>query len=357
MPAAPIPAPVIAAPPKRWPWLALALIVGVAAISVLTALHQREQNARRAEMQATLFATELRDSVREITVFGNATPDRDLTRVLRPVIASTARTASARVARLDRLLGGDPRTDRLTAQLLQIRQVAATTSGPIAFGVRLNAQADRMARTADAIARDQRARATLIARETIAGGALAVLLSLAIVALVLQRAQRLLVAAGLRQAAQLQELAESDPLTGLANRRRLADDLARLRALTTPGAPVQVVICDLDGFKALNDTLGHEAGDELLVRFAAHLTAAAGDRGEAYRLGGDEFCVLSRPGLDVAGPIRAALAGDADLPVRGSAGLALWPTEAPSARAAMRLADERMYAVKASRRRAASAAA
>ena len=50
-----------------------------------------------------------------------------------------------------------------------------------------------------------------------------------------------------------------------------------------------MLICDLDGFKTLNDTLGHDAGDELLVAFGRRLDVAVGGSGTAYRLGGDEF--------------------------------------------------------------------
>jgi diguanylate cyclase (GGDEF)-like protein len=342
------PSPISVAPPKRWPWLLLVLVVGVAAIATLTGLHQREQHARRAEMQATLFATELRDSVREITLFGNAIPPGQLAPALTPVIAATAQTANARVERLGALLENDDQVAQLRRQLGEIAKLAQTRQAPILYSDHLTLAADRMADTADAIAAEQHDHATLAARETIAGGALAIVLSLAIVAIVLQHAQRLVVRAGRRQARVLQELADHDPLTGLANRRRLADDLARLTPRATGAAPVQVMICDLDGFKTLNDTLGHEAGDEILITFADGLAGAAGDGGDVYRLGGDEFCVLSKPGVDIAEAVIAATGGDER--VSGSAGLALWPQEAPSARGAMRLADQRMYAAKAARR-------
>jgi diguanylate cyclase (GGDEF)-like protein len=341
--------------PKRWPWLLLGLAIGVLALTVLAALHQREETARRAETQATLFASELRDAVREITVFGNTVRESELRRALAPVIASTAATSSARLARLEATLGTDPRIDDLRAQLIAVQRTAATDPDPAIYGERLTAAADRMAATADAIARGERRRARLIAREAMAGGAIAVLAGMGLIAFVLQHAHRLLAAAGRRQAQQLQDLADRDPLTGLNNRRRLSQDLARLADSVTDDAPVQVLICDLDGFKALNDTLGHDAGDELLVAFGHRVAAAVGDAGTTYRLGGDEFCVLSDPGADVAPLVRQAAAGTGSPrdPARGSAGLALWPTEAPTAREAMRLADERMYAVKDARRAAA----
>jgi diguanylate cyclase (GGDEF)-like protein len=339
-------------PPRRWPWLALVLAVGICAIGALVILHAREQHARRAEMQATLFATDLRDSVRQITLVGNALPADQLASALTPVIAATGQVANARVDRLAELLQGDDQVARMRAELQQVTRLATSRSTSVLASDRLLLAANQMADTADAIAAEQHSRATWAARETIAGGALAIALSLAIVGLALQHASRLVVRAGRRQARMLQELADHDPLTGLANRRRLADDLARLAPQATAAAPVQVMICDLDGFKGLNDTLGHEKGDEILIAFADGIADAAGEDGDVYRLGGDEFCVLSKPGADVAAMVTAALCSTTSA-VRGSAGMALWPVEAPSARGAMRLADERMYAVKAAQRDAA----
>jgi diguanylate cyclase (GGDEF)-like protein len=186
--------------------------------------------------------------------------------------------------------------------------------------------------------------------ETLLGTGLVVLLGLALVGYVLHRKER-------RHAAELEVIAHRDPLTGLANRRRLAEDLAALAPHVSRSAPVQLAIIDLDGFKAVNDTLGHEAGDALLARFAAALRAAAADDGAVYRLGGDEFCVVSVPGRDLAGAVaQAALTGTGSEHVHGSVGVAVWPDEAPSPHTAMRLADERMYAAKAAGHRPAAAA-
>lgn len=84
-----------------------------------------------------------------------------------------------------------------------------------------------------------------------------------------------------------------DSLTGLANRahflHRLEQAVARQRR---EGTPIAVLCLDLDDFKAVNDALGHPAGDELLIRVAGRLTAALGETGTSARLGGDEFAVL-----------------------------------------------------------------
>ena len=84
----------------------------------------------------------------------------------------------------------------------------------------------------------------------------------------------------------------TDALTGLGNRRRLLTDLDEVLEPTTP--PTLLVIFDLDGFKGYNDSFGHPAGDALLARLGRKLGRVRGDRGGAYRLGGDEFCVLAR---------------------------------------------------------------
>ena len=87
------------------------------------------------------------------------------------------------------------------------------------------------------------------------------------------------------------EQAETDPLTGLGNRRKLDADLSRLLPATDQSTPLTLCVYDLNGFKNYNDAFGHPAGDALLARFGLRLATAAPE-GAAYRLGGDEFCVL-----------------------------------------------------------------
>jgi diguanylate cyclase (GGDEF)-like protein len=104
---------------------------------------------------------------------------------------------------------------------------------------------------------------------------------------------RRLLAVAERQREQLDRLAHVDPLTGLENRRRFSDRLAdAVRASLRTGFPVVVAYVDLDGFKTVNDTLGHAAGDELLRAVAGRLRGAVREADCAARWGGDEFAVL-----------------------------------------------------------------
>jgi diguanylate cyclase (GGDEF)-like protein len=150
------------------------------------------------------------------------------------------------------------------------------------------------------------------------------------------------------------EEALTDGLSGLANRRRLMHDLEE--ALIDAAEHARTLLFfDLDGFKAYNDAFGHSAGDALLARLGRELSAAVRDRGEAYRLGGDEFCVLldgalGRFDLIVTRAVDALSERGEGFTVTASYGVVQIPTEAGSSEAALQLADERMYAHKDSRR-------
>jgi two-component system cell cycle response regulator len=145
-----------------------------------------------------------------------------------------------------------------------------------------------------------------------------------------------------------------DGLTGLPNRRSLMNDLAdALRR--GDRAPSTLVFFDLDGFKSYNDNFGHGAGDALLARLAHALRASTARAGAAYRLGGDEFCVLFDRAVTHDGPqIRAAAEALTEhgegFTVSSSYGLVALPMEAATPSAALQLADERMYSQKSSRR-------
>jgi two-component system cell cycle response regulator len=153
----------------------------------------------------------------------------------------------------------------------------------------------------------------------------------------------------------------TDPLTGLGNRRHLITDLDQAVARERrPGEVCLMVVFDLDGFKAYNDAYGHPAGDALLRRLGERLLAFIEDRGGAYRLGGDEFCLLAECGAaQVDGLVAGAAAslgerGDGFV-VTATQGSVLIPVEAPTREEALQLADRRMYANK-SRERASAGA-
>jgi diguanylate cyclase (GGDEF)-like protein len=145
--------------------------------------------------------------------------------------------------------------------------------------------------------------------------------------------------------------ANTDVLTGLHNRRRLVADLGHELAKANEGAPLVFMLCDLNGFKAYNDAFGHPAGDALLARLGVALKRAIAGRGQAYRIGGDEFCVLARIGTDGADATVAAAAAALSeqgegFHITASHGTALLPHEASDPEEALRLVDQRMYAQK-----------
>ena len=150
--------------------------------------------------------------------------------------------------------------------------------------------------------------------------------------------------------AQSRKEATTDALTGLSNRRSLLADLERELPCATAERPLALLLFDLNGFKNYNDTFGHPAGDALLTRLGARLAEAVGDRGRAYRLGGDEFCTIVAPGAEleeIAAACVAALGEHGEgFSVTTSYGAALAPGEVRTPVDALKLADRRMYAQK-----------
>nr|WP_281372818.1 GGDEF domain-containing protein [Kineococcus aurantiacus] len=163
--------------------------------------------------------------------------------------------------------------------------------------------------------------------------------------------------------------ARRDDLTGAWTRRGLAEVAGRVLAAEPagllphprprPAAPEgwHVVLVDLDGFKAVNDTHGHAAGDEVLRVVAGRLAAVVEGHGVVARLGGDEFVLLVHGPDDTVGHLvravepavaRPVAVGDAVAAVGSSTGVA--PVEAGGLPVALRRADERMYARKRRRR-------
>ncbi len=158
-----------------------------------------------------------------------------------------------------------------------------------------------------------------------------------------------------RENRELLEQVRTDALTGLGNQGRMQVDLPIRVAQASESKPISLLLFDLNGFKHYNDTFGHPAGDELLVRFGAALRDAVGDDGDAYRVGGDEFCVLLNCDRHRFDDVSKAAAQALTATGPGFAVSSAWgavqvPTEEAEASAAMQLADTRMYAQKESRR-------
>ncbi|WP_084153932.1 sensor domain-containing diguanylate cyclase [Simplicispira psychrophila] len=156
----------------------------------------------------------------------------------------------------------------------------------------------------------------------------------------------------------LKLLAHFDPLTHLPNRTLLADRLTQAMARVLPEQQ-QLAVCfmDLDGFKAVNDTHGHEAGDELLVIVARRLEANVRTNDTVARQGGDEFVLLLSGLPDPAEGERAAerllravrepiVAHGHTVQVGASIGIALYPQDGDDPETLLRCADQAMYQAK-----------
>jgi two-component system, cell cycle response regulator len=138
---------------------------------------------------------------------------------------------------------------------------------------------------------------------------------------------------------------KTDLLTGLWNRRALIGDLDEAIDLETKSV---LMLFDLNGFKSYNDRFGHPAGDALLARLGARLQSGLEEGGRAYRLGGDEFCVLVRGDetelTDLVASTSAALTEDGEgFRITSSVGVVALPDEATDTTEALKIVDRRMY--------------
>ena len=145
--------------------------------------------------------------------------------------------------------------------------------------------------------------------------------------------------------------AVTDSLTGLANRRRLVSDLDRVLDEATLEKPWILLLFDLDGFKRYNDSFGHPAGDALLNRLGAKLGAVPPEDGAAYRLGGDEFCLLAPasiiPAAELIDAAVQALSEQSEgFAIGTSFGAVFIPVDATNPSEALSEADARLYAHK-----------
>jgi diguanylate cyclase (GGDEF)-like protein/PAS domain S-box-containing protein len=156
---------------------------------------------------------------------------------------------------------------------------------------------------------------------------------------------------------QLERVAHYDQLTGLPNRLSLQKELGRLLAGDGCTKPNAIALFDLDGFKDVNDTLGHSTGDQLLVEVGHRLSEVTGSQGSVCRLGGDEFVVIL-PGCgdplvigELIGLMLKRLAepfkiNDHVLHVGGSAGVAIAPNDGANVDELIANADLALYQAK-----------
>ena len=167
----------------------------------------------------------------------------------------------------------------------------------------------------------------------------------------------------------IRRMAYTDALTGLANRLAFRESLdQRLMQLRGAGRQLALLFADIDDFKRVNDTLGHDAGDEVLVQFASRIREAVarhgGDDDQALlaRFGGDEFVILLEGGSQHGGDVRVAASRLADnlvdelsrpIVVQGrqvflgtSIGITLFPEDASGATMLMKNGDIAMYQAK-----------
>ena len=163
-----------------------------------------------------------------------------------------------------------------------------------------------------------------------------------------------------RSLADSRRLALTDELTGLPNRRSLYDQVpALLGGCASAGERAAIVMLDLDGFKQLNDTLGHRVGDLLLAQVGPRLAKALPDGALLTRLGGDEFAmvlpgVIDSAAVHIAQDLREALNQPYDLEglslrVDGSFGIAMFPQDGENVDILLQRADVAMYHAKDSR--------
>lgn len=156
---------------------------------------------------------------------------------------------------------------------------------------------------------------------------------------------------------QTRDLAHTDPLTGLANRRALDARIAQLVRHDGDRQPFKLALLDLDGFKPVNDRYGHAIGDKLLCSVAERLRETIGESGLVVRQGGDEFAVLVPPGSPLEtvaiadrllfALVRPHLVEDLPITVGASVGVAQWPDDGADPEELFEHADQALYRAKA----------
>ena len=340
----------------------LVLVLGLLAIGAITLLQERSTASRDAQLKLATVKLELSKLQTAPFQAHEATGGSPLK--ARRQMTTGKETITATLAALDREAPPAPlrQTRRpLLANYAAIDAIYFLGASEVGYG----READQLASVAggtagattrllDAASRTYDHRASRAQHQVTFGSIALILLLLFAFGLLYRRAARAralaegLVVENVRLLGLSQDEALRDSLTGLLNRRALVNDLTDALPRASEDEPLVLALLDLDGFKQYNDTFGHLAGDALLTRLSDRLANALEGVGTAYRMGGDEFCVVAPRGLTRDGEI-AVLAAEAlsetgaVFSIGCSYGTAQLPAEATSVVEALRLADQRMY--------------
>jgi diguanylate cyclase (GGDEF)-like protein len=164
--------------------------------------------------------------------------------------------------------------------------------------------------------------------------------------------------ANARMLTRLEELATTDGMTGLINRRTLLEIAAqKIRSARRFNKPLSILVCDIDHFKRVNDTYGHDTGDQVIKGFADVMRRVKRDIDVVARIGGEEFVFLceetaDKGALQLAERIRSELEAarftteDGELRVTASVGVATFPAAGQDWESIFKAADEALYASK-----------
>ncbi len=374
---------------RSWGVLALVFALALASIAAVTLLQQRADRSRVAQLRIatitdTLNALQSVPLESDPTTVGSSTSSRALMRQDELRITHTLaelRTGSAPAAlqqlgaplrenfsvvaglyALGRqyagIVSGKPKPGEPARMLVSPMVIVQAFESVLGTESRSAAQATALLETAS---REYDRRASRAEAETLYGSAAAILLLFGAFSLFYRRSLKArttaetLVGENQRLLASSRGEALTDSLTGLGNRRALVQRLDEAVAAAGPANHVTLALFDLDGFKQYNDMFGHPAGDLLLARLGTRLAEALGDRATAFRMGGDEFCMLGHVEPAEAGALgrlgaEAFSENGEGFQIGCSWGLVLVPDEASTAEDALRLADQRMYERKASSR-------
>jgi diguanylate cyclase (GGDEF)-like protein len=378
--APPIPKP-LAALGQRPPRLTLrvvlytAILIGVGAATLLVFIRhfERSRAEQSAMLQASVVTQGVVDRLRPSDLRSPLTPERrrELDRLFQARVLDRE-TIAAAVASVDRRIVYTTRGGEIRPATWSPERIAKVLTGRVdseIVSTRVGDHAVRVLRTyapfrlADgsrgivAVDKDYGPIASAARNAAIAVAAVLeivlVFLWLCLIPMMRSATRRIH-----RQLDTIAHLALHDDLTGLPNRTRLGAHLDELLDPEREPRAFAVFFIDLDGFKEVNDTLGHDHGNELLVEVASRLRASCADGDLVARLGGDEFAVVSEQAgeatiqaLALADRLRVEMAEVFDvagiaLEPQASIGIALAPTHGTSRDELLRCADIAMYAAK-----------